>query len=370
MSVKVWDTAIALPKDLDDTLQLISRLESLQEQPNPKFLALARALMVDPAFAGHWGSERILEDAENCSCAIWEPRLPAGDAMPAIRAVIQHAVALGLAAYRESRQVVFLPDGRTVTPAQKLLHDGDFEHYDSRLNARAKVCQALLNGFNEHFAPHGFSISNLDTTEINRFAALSFYDFRVAELSRPTRDGWQRLIVDINDQDADSEYFKCEISAGLRSEPVEKVFTQVFGDGIRKLDTFFFSPTIFLPDRANGFKVASDSLVSELPALIERLTMPVLDLARDLAGLDALMNDPSRFPFTYLPYPHAPQNLADHFVSFGRQSCLKTLIAAWLNRNSDFENRVMSLREFVKKRVDVSEEDLNRLVAYLRNIHS
>jgi hypothetical protein len=368
MSVKVWDPAIALPKDLDDALQLISQLETFQEKPNPKFLALAHALLADSAFAGHWGAERILEKAENCTCAIWEPQLPAGDGMPAIRAVIQHATSLGLVAYRESRQVIFLPGGGTVTPAQKALHDGDFEDYDSRLYARAKVCQTLVDGFREHFAPLGFLPSNLDHSECNRFAALSFYDRHLGEFSRPTRDGWQRLVVGVNHHEADSEYFKCSVRVGIRSEPVETIFTNVFGEGIRWMDTFFFSPAIFLRDREDGFEATNDSLVRELPGLVERLAMPVLNFAREPGGLDEIMNVPSRFPFTYPLHPLTPQNLADSFVSFGRQSCLKTLIVSWLAQSPHFENRVATLREFVKTRVDVSENDLDRLVAYLRAI--
>jgi len=95
--------------------------------------------------------------------------------------------------------------------------------------------------------------------------------------------------------------------------------------------------------------------------------MPVLDLARDLRGIDVVMNDPSRFPFNYPLHPLTPQNLADNIVSFGRQSCLKTLIVSWLVRSPNFENRVAAVRAFVKTRVDVSEGDLDRLVAYLRS---
>jgi hypothetical protein len=143
--------------------------------------------------------------------------------------------------------------------------------------------------------------------------------------------------------------------------------TQVFGEGIRKPETFFFSPATFLRDRAGDFPLTSERLISELPALVERLAMPVLDLARDLRGLDVVMNDPSRFSFTYPLHPLSPQNLADNFVSSGRQSCLKTLIASWLARSPDFNNRVAALRAFVKTRVDVSEGDLDRLVTHLRS---
>jgi hypothetical protein len=367
MTVLVWDPAIARPKNLDDTVQLIEQLRTLEEKPNPKFLALAQALLADPAYVGGWGTERMLDEARSCACGIWEPRIPAGDGMPAIRAVIAHANALGLVAYRDSRQAVFLPGGGTVTPLQNRLHDEDFEDYDVRLTKRAAACRTLLEGFTRHFESLGFHPSNVESKAVPRFAALSFADSHLAEFSRPVEDGWQLLIITVNDADADSEYFKCFVSAGVRRESVETIFTRVFGEGIRKPETFFFSPATFLRDRADSLPVTSERLMSELPALVARLAMPVLDLARDLRGLDAVMNDTSRFPFNYPLHPLTPQNLADYFVSFGRQSCLKTLIVSWLARSPDFENRVAALRAFVKTRADVSEADLDRLVAYLRS---
>lgn len=366
MDVLVWDPAIARPKDLDDTLQLIEQLRALQEKPNPKFQALAQLLQADPAYAGHWITERFLEEANNCTAAIWEPRIPPGDGMPAMRAVIEHANALGLVAYRDSRQAVYLPGGRTVTPLQKRLSDEDFEDYGSRLAKRGEACRNLLDGFARHFASLGFTPSNLESTAIPRSAALSFSDSHLGEFSRPTDDGWQRLTVGVNDADADSEYFKCHIYAGVRRESVETIFTRVFGEGVRRAETFFFSPAIFRLDRADDFAVTSQQLISELPPWVEELALPVLDLARDLNGLDVVMNDSSRFPLPSPPHPLSSQNLADHIVSFGRQSCLKTLIVSWLAKSPNLENRIAALRAFVGGRADVNEEDLERLLGYLR----
>lgn len=288
-------------------LHCARHLVSPPEKPNPKFLALAQALLADHAFAGHWGAERILEEASSCASAIWEPRLPAGDGMP------------------------------------------------------------LLEDFTRHFESLGFTPGNVESKAIPRSAALSFSDKHLGEFSRPTDDGWQRLIVGVNDADADSEYFKCNVSAGIRRESVEMIFTQVFGEGIRKAETFFFSPAIFLRDRANDFAVTSERLIVELPGLVEQLAMPVLDLASDLNGLDVVMNDPPRFPFAYPLHPLTPQNLADSFINFGRQSCLKTLIVSKLAKSPNFEARVAALRAFVRTRVDVSEDDLDRLLAHLRS---
>lgn len=367
MYVLVWDPAIARPKDLDDTLQLIEQLKTLQEKPHPKFLALAQALLADPAYVGGWGTERMLDEARSCTAAIWEPRLPPGDGMPAMRAVTKHANALGLVAYHVARQAVYLPGGGTVTPLQRRLNDEDFEDYDLRLSKRVAACRTLLEGFTRHFESLGFAPGNVESKAVPRSAVLSFTDNHLGEFARPMDDGWQRLIVTLNDADADSDYFKCFVSAGVRHESVETIFRQVFGDGIRKPETFFFAPATFLRDRADDFRLTSEQLISELPALVERLAMPVLDLARDLRGIDVVMNDQSRFPFAYPLNPLTPQNLADNIVNFGRQSCLKTLIVSWLVRSPNFENRVATLRAFVRTRVDVSEADLDRLLAYLRS---
>jgi hypothetical protein len=81
------------------------------------------------------------------------------------------------------------------------------------------------------------------------------------------------------------------------------------------------------------------------------------------------MNEPQRFPFSFPDlHPQAPHNLADEYVSCGRNLCLKPLIVAWLARNPTFEARVADLRKFVQTRVDVSEGDLARVVDHLRTV--
>jgi hypothetical protein len=264
---------------------------------------------------------------------------------------------------------VLFADGGTVTPAQKQRHDEDFEDYDRRLAQRVAACRALLEGFTGHFGSLGFVPG--DTMEAGpapRSASLSFTDSHLATLSRPIEAGWQRLVVTVNDADPDSGYFKCHVGAGVRHEPVEAIFTQVFGEGVGRPETFFFDPAIFARERVAAFPLTDAGHRNELPGMVARLAMPVLDLARDLRGLDAVMNDPSRFPFASTAHPLAPKNLADHIVSFGRQSCLKTLIVSRMAGSHDFEHRVATLRAFVATRVDVGEADLDRLLARLRSM--
>ncbi|HTU66542.1 MAG TPA: hypothetical protein VMF52_11375 [Steroidobacteraceae bacterium] len=366
MYILVWDPAAGSPKDLDDTLQLVERLQTQPAEPHPKFLALAQRLLADSAYAGGWGAERMLDKARECAVAAWEPPLPAGDGMPAMRAVIEHADALGLIVYAAARQAVYLPGGGTVTPEQRRLEDEDFADYAARLAKRAAACRQLVDVFTRQFAPLGFAPGNIEPSAVPRSAVLSFADNHVGEFARPIDDGWQRLIVTVNDADADSEYSKCYVAAGIRHETVETIFTRVFGEYIRKPETFFFSPAGFERDRADDFNLTT-APIAGLPARVQRLAMPVLDLARDLQGLDVVMNDTTRFVFDYPLHPLTPDNLADSFVGFGRQSCLKTLIVSWLVKSRGFANRVAALRAFVKTRVDVGEADLERLLAYLRS---
>ncbi|MGN6153749.1 MAG: hypothetical protein ACTHOH_17350 [Lysobacteraceae bacterium] len=368
MPILVWDPAVARPEDLDDALRMIEQLGLLQQTPHPAFLALAERLLADPAYVGHWGVERMRDEARECAAGVWEPRLPAGDGMPAMRAAIRHAHALGLAAYDEARQAVLFPGGGTVTPAQKRRHDEDFEDYDRRLAQRGAVCRALLEGFTAHFGPLGFLEGDrMETSPAPRSATLSFTDSHLVTLSRPIGAGCQRLIVTVNDADPESGYFKCHVGAGVRHDPVEAIFTQVFGEGVGRPETFFFDPAIFARERLNAFPASRAERVG-LPARVAQLAMPVLDLARDLRGLDAAMNDPSRFPFACTAHPLAPKNLADHIVSFGRQSCLKPLIVSRMAGSRDFEERVAALRAFVATRVNVGEADLDRLLARLRSM--
>ena len=369
MPVLVWDPAAARPEDLDDALRIIEALQALRQTPHPAFLALAERLLADPAYVGQWGVERMRDEARECAVGVWVPRLPAGDGMPAMRAVIRHAHALGLVAYDEARQAVLFPEGGTATPAQKQRHDEDFEYYEQRLAQRVAACRALSEGFARHVEPLGFVAGDrMETGPAPRSATLSFTDSHLATWSRPIEAGWQRLTVTVNDTDADSEYFKCHVDAGVRCDPVEAMFTQVFGEGARRPDTFFFDPAILAHARVNAFPVGNPALVGEVPAKAVQLAMPVLDLARDLRGLDAVMNDPSRFPFAWTAHPLAPKNLADHIMGFGRQSCLKALIVSRMAGSPGFEQRVATLRAFVVTRVDVGEADLDRLLARLRSM--
>jgi hypothetical protein len=360
--LQVWDAKLGEPADLDEALQLRHRLESLQPGPNPKFVSFARALQGEGA--GRWWAQRMLVDAQDCIEALWRPNLAPDDAMPSLRAAIRHAVAHGLVAFVGYPQVVFLPGGRALPGPQLAMFKENFEYYDALLRPRTAACRVLVEGFRAHFAPLGFAESAIDPG--SRLAAFSFTSGSLAEFARRTRDGWQRLLIGASEHEADSPHFECEVSAGVRSEAVEAIFEAVMGPGARLPDTFFFSPACFERDRAKGFLVADDASRHALPERVASLVMPVLDHARDAVGLNEVMNQPWRFPFTYPLHPQTPSTLADHVAAFSGRQNLKGLIAAWQVRSPEFDERVKALRELAKKRSVGSEAELDRMVAHLR----
>ena len=362
--LQVWDAELGVPANLDEALQLRHRLEGLQPGPNPKFVSFASDLQGDPDVAGRWWAQRMLGDARGCIGALWEPNLAPDDAMPSLRAAIRHAVAHGLVACVGYPQAVFLPGGRALPTPQLATFKENFKHYDDLLKARTAACRALVEGFRAHFAPLGFAESAIYPG--GRFAAFSFTSDSLAEFSRRARDGWQRLLIGATEHQADSPYFECTVSAGLRSEAVEAVFEAVIGRDARLPDTFFFSPACFERDRAKGFLVADETTRLALPERVASLVMPVLDHARDAVGLNEVMNQPLRFPFTYPLHPQTPSTLADHFAAFSGQHRLKCLIAAWQVRSPVFDERVKALRELAVKRSHGTEAELDRMVAHLR----
>ncbi|MEP6876011.1 MAG: hypothetical protein ABI887_16760, partial [Burkholderiales bacterium] len=178
------------------------------------------------------------------------------------------------------------------------------------------------------------------------------------------RDGYQCVLMSVI---GDAPFLRCVFRCGHRCEEVEAIFEQVVGPAIRIRETFWFNPSIFVGSSGGALPIQNSAEIRAVLDVLERHGMPPLDLAREPGGLDRLMNEPQRFPFSFPDlHPQAPHNLADEYVSSGRNSCLKTLIVAWLARNPAFENRVADLRKFVAQRVDVSEKDLARVGDHLR----
>jgi len=349
--LSLWDGTLLLPATFDQACLGRERLQAQRPGPNPKFLALAQALQSQPTVDAGW-VQALAERARRLPDTVWNLSLPADGLVQVLQAVVHQATALGLVVFSEPLGMVFLPGGGVLPPEM----GPQWAELTAQLQASpplttTEVSQLTATLMREQLAPHGF---------VPRRIAEDWD----AQFVRPTRDGYQCVLMSVI---GDAPFLRCVVRCGHRSEEVEAIFEQVFGPAIRIRETFWFNPSIFVGSSGGALPIENSAEIRAVLDVLERHGMPPLDLAREPGGLDRLMNEPQRFPFSFPDlHPQAPHNLADEYVSSGRNLCLKTLIVAWLARNPAFENRVADLRKFVEQRVDVSEKNLARVVDHLR----
>lgn len=284
--------------------------------------------------------------------AVWHLSLPADDQVSALRAVVEQATAIGLVVFSEPLGMAFLPTGAILPPE---MH-GKWTALQAEFEAsppltKAEVVQLTATLLRQRLAPHGFVPRMMGTG----------WD---AVFVRPTRDGFQCVQMRVMGSSPD---FKCILRCGHRSDEVEALFEQIFGPETQIRETFWFNASAFVGAVSDWLPMENSGEIRALLDMFDHYALPVLELAQQPGGLDQVMNEPKRFPFDFPDlHPLAPQNLADEYLSFGRNRCLKPLIVAWLANNPAFEARVADLRRFVQGRADVSESDVDRVVHHLR----
>lgn len=349
--LSLWDGALLLPASFDQACLGLERLEAQRPGPNPKFLALAQALQAQPRVDAGW-SAPLVERVRRAPEAVWNLSLPGDNLVSALQAVVNQATALGLVVFSEPLAMVFLPGGGVLPPEmQPQWAELTAQLQDSPLLTKTEVAQLTATLLRERLAPHGFVPRMIGTG----------WD---AGFVRPTLDGYQSVQMRVTGSGPD---FKCMLRCGHRSDEVEAIFEEIFGNEIRIPETFWFHPTAFVGAKSGSVPIENSGEIRALLDLFDRHALPVLELARQPGGLDQVMNQPQLFPFDYPGlHPLASQNLADEYVSYGRNLSLKPLIVAWLARNPAFEDRLAALRTFVQGRADVSEADIARVVDHLR----
>ena len=330
----------------------LERLETQRPGPNANFIALARVLQDQCSGAADAWAGKLVAQAQAWSEAVWPLSLPPDQHLSALRIAVEQATALGLTVLDDALGLVFLPGGQVLPPEMQ----AQWADMQRQLDAappslsQAEVTQLTATLLRDLLAPHGFAPGPRSK------------DWDV-EFVRPTRDGHQTVAMRITNRYG----FRCMFRCGHRSEPVETLFSAVFGDSLRVPETVWFHPTAFVGARTGFVSIENTGEIRAALAVLERHALPVLDLARQAGGLDKLMNEPQRFPFTYPNlHPLGPQTLAAELRNSGGRSCLKPLIVAWMAHNPHFDGLVASLREFVKPRVDVTDADITQLVDWLR----
>ncbi len=348
--LSLWDGALLLPSSFEQACGNLERLEAQRPGPNPKFLALAQALQIEPPASAGW-PQILVQRAQHKLEAVWHLSLPADDLVTALRAVVERATALGLVVFSEALGMVFLPGGAVLPPAmQEQWAELTAQHALPPLT-KVEVAQLTATLMRERLAKHGFLPRRIS-------------DDWDAQFVRPTSDGFQSVQMRII---GELPLLRCVVRCGHRCEEAEAIFAQVFGPDSRTSETFWFNPSAFVGSAGGGLPAENSAEIRTALDVVESHGLPPLDLASQPGGLNGLMNEPQRFPLTTPGrHPLAPKNLADEYVSYGENLCLKPLIVAWLARSPAFEQRVDDLRKFVQSRVDVSEKDLDRLVEHLR----
>ena len=128
--------------------------------------------------------------------------------------------------------------------------------------------------------------------------------------------------------------------------------------------TVGFSVGIFKGDFNIGLPVTSSQEVKILLSLLETKTLPLLDLAQSLDGLDRLFHDKNMVPLDYTRrHPSDPETLSGYLSQFSFS--LIGIVVAWLSGNPNFERIVEAVGEYVKVAKTIAD-DYKQLVAYLR----
>lgn len=351
----LWDARLACPTSLASACQQLEQLSAQSPGVNPNFLALVLALSVNGVQSvtqPRWLRSRN-EESRALTGAVWRMYTPEDEAAQILPAVVDHATGLGLVVLSQALDLVFLPGGRVLpddprapgTPAAVRIAGALRAGQPGTLVRMGNDLQTLL-------APHGFAPQPAGSDGQVRFA-------------RAVERGTQEVSLLVKSAHGVDH---ADVWCSLVDAPLEAVFAEVFAPPARGPVSFFFTPGAFRGHRFGHITVENAAQRQAVIDDVARHGLPVLDLARSLPGLDRLMNQRQLFPYSFPGLdPRAPQTLADDAVNVGRLGCLKVLVAAHLAGNPQFEQRVEDLRRFVQGRADVTEAQLDQLVAHLRD---
>ncbi len=123
----VWDAArhVPLPTSHTEAFEIMDRLRTVHDAPNPKLATLGTALLAcydalpmdarpKGGVRGFWGSDPS-RDAGDCTVAVYRVIIPADECIERIAAVVTASASLGLVVYDDEIGMCFLPDG-TIYP--------------------------------------------------------------------------------------------------------------------------------------------------------------------------------------------------------------------------------------------------------------
>ena len=182
----------------------------------------------------------------------------------------------------------------------------------------------------------------------------------VTSFTRSFEEGEQEINMEISGSAPD---FTCKISCQSTHQQIKNLLATVYGDrDPYALGDVSFSVGIFKGYFNSGHPITSSREVKSLLSLLETKALPLLDLARNLDGVDQIFHNKNMVPLDYKPLnPNSPVTLSDYM---NRSRAPVGIAVAWLAGNPEFENIARAAGDAMKVTVNANQYD--KIIAYLR----
>lgn len=276
--------ALPLPENFAALEAMRELLHARADGKNLRFVEFA--LRFEDRFKDT-GRTTPLQQANACRRAAWQFDLPSVDEMPAYRAAVEIAGALGLVAYDATLGVGFLPDGRVV-PTEFAQAAAPVAPAEKRpwgalppdaLRGESEVREVLAPALARAMASSGFELEAAPPDKPD------------APIVLARRLGAVRQVLAVNLM----RYEVLNLTLRVWHDACTAVLAQALGpqphrDTAFELGMEFFEPG---PDSLHRWTLERLAQLPAVLALVCGRVLPLAGLCTDLHGLDQLLNDAS-----------------------------------------------------------------------------
>lgn len=358
--IHVWapPAPATAPADLPAAVAALKAEAASRGPAAPAFAALGRAMRerfgVRSAGSaeGTWLADPVAQ-AHALATPAWTIEMPGGDErVQALHLIVSRSRELGLAVLDPQLAMAFWPDG-TVLPAHKAQMwaglEAELAQSRPKPPTKAEWRDAVGSFILQALKPHGFN-------------GRRGKDGRDLEFIRDVPCGRQTVWMTLES----GSPFRCTLWCEHCEDEVESIYAATINPaGLRR--TINFNAGIFEGNFNDALTVDSRAEVMQVVQRLQQGALPVLDLARTPAGLDAVLNEAGRFPLAVQSsHPSTPRTLDQAWRRWDPQYGYRGLIVAWKVGNPRFEALVDEMRELSKQHFAVKLADIERLVQYLR----
>jgi hypothetical protein len=371
--LRIWEQPAdeAIPDSFEAAVRIWSKLEGLEPGPNPKFAALAeRMIELEDDGDSPWIGDPLAQ-AKDWSSAVWGFSLPLESRVHLLHAVVKRANALGLTVFDDQLGLMFCPPDRVLPPEQAEMWQAAAEELDSSgwrwAPRKSWTLPSVRKGIESSLAailtPHGF------VAEQPPAKSPYYHQKPFAVYHRPTLAGGQTVML-LGETIDHSPFIIIDVN--VFSTAIANITRAVFPEhgemyARRQLDLrpgLFYGEPIYVP-------IKSPEDVQRLLKAVEDPVVPILELTRTSAGMEAIMGGAVGFPITNLHYSTRKWS-AKTLAEYSQQNYgYAPLISAWLHGNEQFETLREDKRESDRLNAPPADTEemaqrVDRVAAYLR----